>query len=273
MQRRTVLSAASIALPTALAGCSLLGDDGTEVTETVDRQVTVEDGTPVSVVGQNGDVHVGTTDGTAVTVEATKRTRGGQDALDEVEVRLDQPAGSLVVRAVYPENRDLLAAPVVVDFQIGIPDGARVDTVETANGEVSATGVAGDVSLASANGPVRAEDVDGHVSLRTTNGSIDATGVAGLDRAVTTNGAVDVELRATRGDVPVETTNGDVTLRAATDLAATFDLSTSVGDVSVRGLSLDRSTDRSNRIVGDLNGGGDRVTAETTTGDVTLRSR
>ncbi|MFD1646382.1 DUF4097 family beta strand repeat-containing protein [Haloarchaeobius litoreus] len=271
MQRRTVLSAASIALPTALAGCSLL-DDGTEVTETVDREVVVDDGTPVSVVGQNGDVHVGTADGDAVTVEATKRTRGGQDALDEVEVRLDESAGTLAIRAVYPENRDLLAAPVVVDFQIGIPDGVLVDTVETANGEVSATGIAGDASLASANGPVQAENVDGNVSLRTTNGDVDAMGVAGLDRAVTTNGDVDVELRATRTDVPVETTNGDLTLRAAADLEATFDLSTSVGEVTVRGLSLDRSTDRSNRIVGDLNGGGDRVTAETTTGDVTLRS-
>ena len=120
MQRRTVLSAASIALPTALAGCSLL-DDGAEVTETVDRRVDVDDGTPVSVIGQNGGVHVGTADGDAVTIEATKRTRGGQDALDDVEVRLDQSAGSVVIRAVYPENRDLLAAPVVVEFQIGVP--------------------------------------------------------------------------------------------------------------------------------------------------------
>ncbi|WP_257298571.1 DUF4097 domain-containing protein [Haloarchaeobius sp. FL176] len=271
MRRRTVLAAASIALPTALAGCSLL-DDGTEVTETVDRQVDVEEGTPVSVVGQNGPIEVTATDAEAVQIDATKRTRGGQDALDTVEVQIDSTGSGVLIQAAYPENRDLIERPVAVDFEVGIPSGIPVDTVETANGEVSATGVAGDVSLASANGPVQAEDVDGYVRLQTTNGGVDVTGVAGVDRAATTNGEIDVELQAIRGDVPVETTNGDVTLRAATALEATFDLETSVGDVSVQGLSLDRSTDSSNRIVGDLNGGGDRVTAETTTGDVTLRS-
>ncbi|WP_256297102.1 DUF4097 family beta strand repeat-containing protein [Haloarchaeobius salinus] len=271
MRRRTVLSAASIALPTALAGCSLL-DGGTEVTETVDSQVDVADGTPVSVVGQNGSIHVTTTDAEAVEVEAVKRTRGGRDALDEVEVQLDESGGRLRIQAVYPENRDLLSRPVVVDFEVAVPAGVPVDRLATGNGAVTANGVAGDATLASSNGSVTAEDVDGYVSLRTTNGSIDATGVSGPDRAVTTNGAVDVELRALRGDVPVETTNGDVTVRTATDLAATFELETSVGDVSVDGLSLDRSTDGSDRVVGDLNGGGDRVTAETTNGDVTLRT-
>lgn len=267
-----VLSAASIALPTALAGCSLLDDGGTEVTEQVRRTVDAADGAPVTVVGQNGAVDVTATDGDAVEVDATKRTRGGQDALDEVEVRVEASETGVSVRAVYPENRDLLSEPVAVDFEVGVPAGNPVDRVATANGSVTATGVSGDATLATSNGSVTAEDVDGYVSLRTTNGSVDATGIIGLDRAVTTNGSVDVELRALRDDVPVETTNGSLTLRAAGDLAATFDLSTSIGDVSVTGLSLSRSTDESGHVVGDLNGGGPLVTAETTTGDVTLRS-
>ncbi|WP_440989144.1 DUF4097 family beta strand repeat-containing protein [Haloarchaeobius baliensis] len=271
MQRRTVLSAASIALPTALAGCSLL-DDTEEVTESVDRTVDVDGGTPVSVVGRNGDIAVTATDGDAVSVAATKRTRGGQDALDEVAIRVETTDGAVRIVADYPDDLDLLARPVVVDFEIGVPSGVPVDRVETGNGDVTVTGVAGDATLATSNGAVTAEDVDGYVAMRTTNGPIEATGVAGLDRAVGTNGDIDVELRALRGGVPVETTNGDVTVRAAPELEATFALETSVGEVSVAGLSLGRSTDRSDRVVGDLNGGGERVTVETTNGDVTLRA-
>lgn len=254
-----------------LAGCSFLADDE-EVSETFDETYGVDDGTRLSVLGRNGPIDVAATDGDAVEVVAEKRSRGGQDALDEVALRVEESGGSLRVRAVYPENRDLLSEPVVVDFEVRVPDGVVVDRLETANGAVTATGVAGDAALASSNGSVTADDVDGYVSLRTSNGPIEATDVTGLDRAVTTNGSVDVALRSIRADVPVETTNGDVTLRAAEDPSATFDLETSVGSVSVSGLSLSRSTDESAHVVGDLNGGGHRVAAETTTGSVTLRA-
>lgn len=271
MRRRTVLSAASIALPTALAGCSLLGR-GDVVSESSTRDVDVGDGAAVSVVGRNGSIDVTPADGDSVHVAVEKRTRGGQETLDDVEVSIETVGGDLRIRAVYPEDRDLLSSPVVVDFEVALPAGVRLETAQTANGSVTATGVAGDATLASSNGTVTAEDVDGYVGLRSTNGALRATGVAGVDRAVTTNGDVAVELPAVRDDVHVETTNGDVDLRAAPGLAATFDLSSSVGDVTVSGLSLSRSTDSSDHVVGDLNGGGHRVTAETTNGDVTLRA-
>lgn len=269
MHRRWFLRSGAAALPVALAGC-VLGSG--EATETISQRHAVDDETRVSVVGRNGPIDVTPADGDEVVVEATKHSRGGQDLLDEVAITATESAGALEIRAEYPDESPIFGPRVAVDFRVRLPAGAVADRFETSNGEVSVTGVAGDARLVSSNGDVTAEDVDGFVSLRTSNGRIDATGVAGLDRALTSNGGVDVDLSALREAVDVESSNGSVTVRAAADLEASVDLETSNGEVSIEGLTLETETVDDDRVVGHLNGGGPRVTVETTNGDVTLRA-
>lgn len=271
MNRRQLLHIGSLALAGSLAGCGT-GSTGTSATESVSNRYSVDGGTRVDVFARNGSITVTKVSGREVVIDAVKRTRDGQGALDRVGVQVERTDGALQARTVYPDVSALSQPRVAVDFEIGLPAGTVAGAFESANGHVVATDVAGDARLASTNGRVEADNVDGYVSLRSSNGDVTASWTTGVDRAVTTNGSVDIDLLDTRASVTAASTNGDVTVRAAETLRATFELRTATGSISIAGLDLERRTDGPGHVVGDYNEGGDRVTAKTSVGDVRLRS-
>ncbi|MFB6354080.1 MAG: DUF4097 family beta strand repeat-containing protein [Halobacteriales archaeon] len=270
MNRRKLLRFGSLAALGSLAGCGTGRSDRT-AEETFSDRYPAEGGLRVNVLGRNGSITATKVSGMDVVVEAVKRSRDGRSALERVDVEVTRTGGVLTARAVYPDVSPLSQPRVAVDFEVGIPAAAVAGVFESANGDVVVRDVAGDARLASVNGRVEADNVDGFVSLRSGNGDVVATWTAGVDRAVSTNGAVDVDLRHTRGPVTAASTNGDVTVRPTAGLRATFELRTVTGAIVVSGLTLERTTDAARHVVGRYNGGGDRVTARTTNGDVRLR--
>ncbi|MEN5073279.1 DUF4097 family beta strand repeat-containing protein [Isoptericola cucumis] len=131
------------------------------------------------------------------------------------ELDVTVPADTeLVVRS---SNGDVLASGVAGDVELESSNGdveaaslgGRLD-VYSSNGDVVVRETAGDVDARSSNGDVEVSDVGGTLDAETSNGRVDVDGVTGAAVAVSSSG--DVVVEGVGGDVRAETSNGEVTV-------------------------------------------------------------
>jgi DUF4097 and DUF4098 domain-containing protein YvlB len=126
------------------------------------------------------------------------------------------------------------------------------------------------VVLNTTNGEIEVDNVTASAHLETVNGQINARGLGGEIKASTVNGGVDIALATVTGDVSVETTNGGVTVRLPGDAKALLLGRTTNGGLSVDGLQVEEVERSRRRLEAKLNGGGQRIEAETTNGGITF---
>ena len=195
----------------------------------------------------SGRVVVTTADEPRTTVEVVALGRRGQDAIDEIEITMDEVSGRHVIRV---EQRDRFRwGPIQItwggDFECRItcPPGADLD-LAGASTDVRVGGELGDVSARTASGDIRLHEVGGPLQVKTATGDVSVGIVRGQGTIATVSGDVGVEridaplsARAVSGDITigsiaselvVATTSGDVDLKAVHE-----------GDVRVQTVSGD----------------------------------
>lgn len=184
-------------------------------------------GKRLEIKGVNGDVRATAAAGSEVQVVARKTAKRSDP--ESVKIEVVEHEDGVTICAVYPtpprarrenvcevgehwsssnENND-----VTVTFDVNVPAGV-VFTGRTVNGQMSATGLTGDVKASTVNGNVR-------VSTR------------GLAEASTVNGSVHVEMgRADWGDeLTFTTVNGGITLVLPANLDTDVRATTVNGDI------------------------------------------
>ncbi|WP_425955328.1 DUF4097 family beta strand repeat-containing protein [Xylanimonas sp. McL0601] len=131
----------------------------------------------------------------------------------ELDVTL--PASTHVV--VRTSNGQVVASGLAGDVQLhtsnGRVDATRVSgrlSVDTSNGEIAVRQAGDDVDLRTSNGAIRVTGVGGSLTADTSNGRIDVRDVSGSARATTSNGGI--EVAGVDGDVVARTSNGEVTV-------------------------------------------------------------
>lgn len=139
---------------------------------------------------------------------------GGSVCQGSLDVTL--PAATDVV--VRTSNGDVVASGLAGDLDLQSSNG-RIDTTDitgnvtarTSNGPISVRDVTGDALLHSSNGSIEAARTGGSLEAHTSNGRLTVTGVGGDARVTGSNGHVDVE--QVDGNVFARTTNGAVQVR------------------------------------------------------------
>lgn len=171
----------------------------------------------------DGDVTVGVADG-GVEVDAVAHSgmRQPRYAADESANRLEvtHRCGWSIV---FPRCSG--------ELDVTLPAGTEV-VVRTENGDVVASGVAGDVSLRTSNGKVEASDIAGPLSARSSNGAVTVVNSGSDVEASTSNGEISVE--GVDGTVTSDTSNGRITIDTVTGDASA---STSNGSVEISGVA------------------------------------
>jgi DUF4097 and DUF4098 domain-containing protein YvlB len=190
---------------------------------------------------------VTTADEPRTTVEVVALGRRGQDAVDDIEISMDERSGRYVIRV---EQRDRFRwGPIQItwggDFecQISCPPGTDLD-LSGASTDVRVEGELGEVSARTASGGIRLQGVAGPLQLKSASGDVLVGEVTGQGTIATVSGDVGVErvdaplsVRAVSGDITVgsvaselvvATTSGDVEVKAVLD-----------GDVRVQTISGD----------------------------------
>ncbi|HLB00966.1 MAG TPA: DUF4097 family beta strand repeat-containing protein [Bacteroidota bacterium] len=170
-------------------------------------------------------------------------------------------------------------------FVVTVPKNFNL-RVETSGGDIEITGVGGTLKGSTSGGDVRITDVAGEANIETSGGDIRGNGILGSLSVETSGG--DIDIRQIRAKACASTSGGDVRLELLENLGV--DASTSGGNIvltfpaatgaeiyaetvggSVRCDFPVRGTMDDGSLRGDINGGGKRVRAETSGGDISIR--
>ena len=228
------------------------------VTEEETFSYTLEDGGRFSISNVNGSITVTGVSGNSVEIIAIKKA-DNQKEMDEIEIEISHSATEIEVETELGDSNGLFrnSTSGQVRYEIIVPDSTELDSVETVNGDVTVSGVFGNVTAESVNGDLDISDLVGDVSLSTVNGSVNAA------------------FAQCEGEqsIKTETVNGRVTisLPESSDVQITAD--TLNGGINGRDFGLD--TDKG--FVGsDLNGkigsGSARLNIDTVNGSIKIRS-
>ena len=166
------------------------------------------------------------------TVEVVPLGRRGQDAIDQIEITMDERPGRQVVRI---EQRDRIRwGPIQItwggDFECRItcPPGTDLD-LAGASTDVRVEGELGKVSARTASGDLRLQAVAGELQVKTASGDVLVGVVGGQGSIATVSG--DVGIERIDAALTARAVSGDVTVGA---VVAELGVSTTSGDVEVK---------------------------------------
>jgi DUF4097 and DUF4098 domain-containing protein YvlB len=130
----------------------------------------------------NGSVRVTGWDRNEVKVDAVKWAYT-RERLDEAQILVEASTENIRIYTKYPD-RDLnfnsdrdrrINNPATVEYTLFVPRNARIDAIETINGNLSLEGLTNDVRASSINGQVTAHGLLGEAKLSTVNGNLEAS--------------------------------------------------------------------------------------------------
>ena len=183
----------------------------------------------------SGRVLVTTADQPSTTVEVVAVGRRGQDAIDEIDVTLDDRPGRHVVKI---EQRDRFRwGPIQItwggDFECRIvcPPGTDLE-FSGGSTDLRADGALGEVSVRTASGDIRVESASRELQAKTASGDISVDTIAAQASLATVSGEIDVE----RVDAPVtaRSVSGRVTIAS---ISAALGVSTTSGNIDLKAIS------------------------------------
>jgi lia operon protein LiaG len=146
--------------------------------------------------------------------------------------------------------------------------------IDTGSGDVRVTGSnSADVTIDTGSGNVTGTNVTAtDLSVDTGSGNIELNGVRATTlRMDTGSGDVEVALLSDTDNIIVDTGSGNVTIAVPSGFGSTVNLSTSSGDVDTE-LEIQVTRRGRQHLVGRIGDGQGRMTIETGSGNVTLRS-
>lgn len=289
-----ILALAALALPAFLAAENRVS--------TFEKTLSLTPGRPVSVEfrDSDGDVTFTVGDGSSVAVKVRKETdiRDAERArrrLDEITVEVTQNGNEVRIEIRYPHRPFDFSAlfhneHVRVRSEVVLPRECRLSAV-TSDGDIKATGIAGNVSLrtsdgniflaqaegrltvATSDGDLTLREVKGTLEARASDGDIDANGV--FDRLTLSASDGNITARVQPGSRPssdweVHTSDGDIDLFLAPEMSAELWVRTGDGSItSDLPVTVQGKTGK-HSLRGTLGGGGALFSIRTSDGDVKL---
>lgn len=264
----------------------------------VDTSFTFDRGGSVNLGLVSGEIRVLTGTGNEIRIFATIERGRLETSFSRGHVSIEARSvnsrmGATRYELTVPAGTRVTASAVSADILVR-GTGSEVEahtvsgeiTVEDANGVVELESVSGDIMLTKASGRVDLSTVSGEMDLTEVSGDLNAESVSGNVsarrsrlrgfRTETVSGDVSYDgTFSADGDYRLNTHSGDVTLTIPANGNAALELETWSGDIaSDFPLTLQPGQDvgrRNRRMQFDIGTGGGRVSAETFSGNITIR--
>lgn len=235
------------------------------------RSFNLGTGGSVNVRNISGDVIVNGYEGQAIVVTAIK---SGRDR-EKVNIE-DRSTGNVVdVRVDYPDRCD--NCDVEVRFEVKVPRNIayKFNSFSSVSGNVSVTGVTGDLTAKTVSGETTVNNVSGTVNATSVSGEVRVGKVEGTVSAKSTSGDVEVEilsLEGSAGAMEFSSVSGDVRVKLPGNLDAEVKLSTMSGGLKTDfPLTIEESKYGTGRKANGRIGSGSRnLKISTISGDVSL---
>ncbi len=276
------------------------GDDTRHYSETFE----VADGATLRLDTDIGDITVTGSEGN--TVGITVDVEGDAEDVEDFTVKFKQTDGGVEVRGRTRNHHGWHFEWGNIDarFVVTVPKNFNLK-LETSGGDVTVTNIEGTVKGSTSGGNVKITDITGETHMETSGGNITLKNVSGSIVAETSGGSIrgegatgtlsvetsggNIDLRMIRAKAYASTSGGDVRLSLLDNQGV--DASTSGGDIEIAfpgetaadifaettGGSVHcdfafRGTIEDGSLRGEINGGGLRVRAETSGGNISIRS-
>ncbi|HEY3884591.1 MAG TPA: DUF4097 family beta strand repeat-containing protein [Vicinamibacterales bacterium] len=245
-------------------GCDLMtAGMRSEATDQWHTTLKLEPNGRLDVTNINGKISVEPSSDATIDVTATKKAHGAsddaaKDALKRITIDATTVSSTHVtIETKIPKTNGIsFGGSSEVDYEIKVPAGAELH-LSTVNGTVEVTGE------------------QGAVHAETTNGSVKLYNVAGQVQAETVNGSVSADLaRVADAGAKLECVNGSVKLTLPKDTKATLSADVTNGGIDTGGLTFEAADGNTRRhFEGRLNGGGARISLETTNGGISVAGK
>jgi DUF4097 and DUF4098 domain-containing protein YvlB len=220
------------------------------------RSYTVSPGGQLEIANINGVINASPGDGPRLEIRAERIAKAStdekaQELLKKIEIVEEASANKVRLETRVPKM-SWQRSGHEVRYWVKVPKGLAVN-------------------FETVNGGVRLENLDGQIVASTTNGGVRGTGLRGHVKASTTNGGVQIEMASVTDEVELATTNGGIRLQLPRDAKANLDARCVNGGIGVSDFDVDGEQTR-RRVNGTINGGGPRISVETTNGGVRISS-
>jgi DUF4097 and DUF4098 domain-containing protein YvlB len=269
----------TVGLALLVASFAVAASAGT-LTENFSHTYPLSSGGLFSIVNINGEVIVEAWDRDSVEISAVKTVKAdndsdAQDTMKAMRIDVIASANSVQVETKLPPHDNgflsWLAGRNInakVDYHVKVPRHLQLK-VDNTNGRVGVTGTSGKADVETTNGSIEASSAQGDLRFTTTNGHLTLDELAGSVRAETTNGGIHATLNKVDGDLAFETTNGSIKLSLPNSIRANLDASTTNGSIH-SDFEVSSGKSSKHHMVGPINGGGGKLSLETTNGSITI---
>lgn len=189
-----------------------------------------------------------------------------------VKVRTSAVSGDVSVRGT---GGDVVAS--TVSGEITVEEASGIVELSSVSGNVDARRISGRADIETVSGDVDVDDVNGSLATESVSGEVAIRrGRLTALRAESVSGTISYAgVLAAQGDIRINSHSGDVYLTVPADLSANLEMETWSGDIaSDFPLTLQPGENvgrRNRRVRFTVGSGGARITAETFSGDITIR--
>jgi hypothetical protein len=247
-----------------------------------ERSFNAAAGSIVMVRISGGPITVETGPGRSVQLTLEQRVENvssdaqADDALEDYEISAVQQGSTVTLTGRRYEDRDRRwrRGDPNVHFAatLTVPADVQLD-LDTSGGPITVRGERmANVKVDTSGGAITVDGGRANFDLDTSGGPIKVGRVLGNVIADTSGGSITVDyVGPTATEVSLDTSGGAI--RVGVDRAAKLDISasTSGGSVQIDNLPFETRNLRRTRAVGSINGGGGRLTADTSGGSINIR--
>lgn len=249
----------------ATAGCDLADSndddhvDRTDViaTRSFDESVDVTSQTKFYLQNVNGDIeiehstHTGTVRIEAELVAGSDSRRDAEEWLDKLDIEIERGSTTIAVDSRYPLDNH--GRRLEIKYRVHVPEGMNLQ-VRHVNGEITLSGIIGDVDVAHVNGRVTIRDLHGSAEVALINGTIDC------------------EIFLNRnGYIHLDVVNGEVLLDIPKSTSAQLHAGTANGTVEFRDLPLTNTSGNSRDRSGTMGDGRGQIELGVVNGNISVK--
>jgi DUF4097 and DUF4098 domain-containing protein YvlB len=230
-----------------------------------EKTFNISPGKSLIVDLSSGDVKVTYWDKSEVSVKIF----GDENAFDKMDFDLN---GSDEMVEVIDKKKSSVSSwfsNVNVEVEVKVPTNFNLD-INTAGGDIKCGGINGSAQLNTSGGDVWADKFSGKLNVSTSGGDIFLFCNNAIIEAETSGGDIKLEYEGENQGIDLSTSGGDIDIKLPNDFKASIELSTSGGDVSCSLNMNNIKKSYETNLVGDINGGGQKLIAHTSGGDITV---
>jgi len=197
---------------------------------------------------------------------------GDEDAMEKMNFTLEGNDEEVKVTGKKISSISSWFSNIDLKVEIKVPSQFNLD-INTAGGDIKCGGITGKAELNTSGGDVWADKFSGNLNASTSGGDIFLFCNDAQINAETSGGDINLEYEGENKGIDLSTSGGDIDVKVAKEFKASMELSTSGGDVSCSLNMSNVKKSSGSRLIGDLNGGGEKLYAHTSGGDITVSGK